>query len=176
MRSSRRERSPTSSRRTSFHTGGIKAASAAHPNARLWGPAGVREKLSELKWAVLGTEPWPFEDALRPMPIEGMPKFNEWAFLHPDSRTLLVSDLVFNITDPKGFGAPLIYSIFGTYRRFAVSRLFLRFVTDRAQFEASLKRLVALDFANLVPSHGDAVIGNAREQLVAALHERKIAV
>ncbi len=159
-----------------YHSGGVKGALAAHPKARVWGPKGVHEKAPELPWRVFGQDPWPHEAVFQPFLIEGMPKFNEWVFLHKASRTLLISDFAFNITDPKGIGGWALYSVFGTYRRLGVSRLFLKLVQDRAAFTASLKRIIDLPFDNLVMSHGQPIEGGAREKLIAASRDRKLDV
>lgn len=84
----------------------------------------------------------------------------------------MVTDLVFNITDASGLGPRLILSIFGTWRRLGVSRLFMKSVKDRAAFDASIARIVALGFEHLVPSHGHEVLSEGRPRLVEALRER----
>lgn len=157
------------------HAGGVQRAFEAHPNARLWGPPGIREKFPQLQWRVLGEDPWPY-DELEPIRLKGMANFNEWVFLHAPSRTLFVADLAFNLVDVKGLGGRIIFGLFGTWRRFAVSRLFMRFVTDRAQFTESMKDLVQREFDNLVPSHGSPLVGNARAKLIASLNDRGIKV
>ncbi len=156
-----------------LHLGGMEAAAAAHPNARLWGPPGCKEKLPNLAWhGVLGADPWPYERELAHVALEGIPSLCESVFLHTASKALLVTDLVFNIENPKGFGAWLIFSIFGTHGRFGVSRLFLRQVKDRAAFERSLAQVKALDFDHIVPSHGSVYSGEAKAKLLEALKER----
>ncbi len=156
-----------------FHTGGMKAAAAAHPKARLWGPPGVREKHAELKWhGILGEDAWVHEAELSMTTIDGQPGLNERVFLHEKSRTLLVTDLVFNIQNPKGLGSFLIYTLFGTYKRFGMSRLFLNAAKDRAAFDASIRKIAALEFDNLVPSHGEAAVKGAKEKFIEALRQR----
>src|SRR5690242_4891943 len=69
-----------------MHTAGMKNALAAHPEARLWGPNGVREKHPELKWhGIFGVDAWPHDNELAHVPLEGMPKINEVVFLHRPS-------------------------------------------------------------------------------------------
>lgn len=159
-----------------IHTEGVPPAIRVHPTARLWGPPGAREKRPDLAWhGILGLDAWPHEETLATLPLGGMPEINEVLFLHRPSRTLLVTDLVFNIDEPKGLGAPLILRIFGTWRRFAVSRLFLKYVKDRAAFHSSVERLAALDFDAVVPAHGAAVASGGKARLLEALRERGFA-
>lgn len=160
-----------------LHSAGCKRAKEAFPKARLWGPLGIREKRDRLTWdGILGVDAWPFEPDLACLPIDGMPKIREHVFLDRASSTLIVADLAFNLLDAKGVGAWLIFSLFGTYQRFAVSKFFLRAVQDRAAFERSLKALFAHDFDSLAPSHGDVIQGGAKEKLRAALAERGFVV
>ncbi|KFA91844.1 hypothetical protein [Archangium violaceum] len=158
-----------------LHGGGMKAAAAAHPRARLWGPVGIKEKFPELSWhGILGVDAWPYDDELRHVALRGMPDFNESVFLHHRSRVLLVSDLVFNIDESqsRGIGPWLILHLFGTYRRLGVSRLFLKQVKDRAAFQESIERIAALDFSHVAPAHGRVVSEEGKQKLLAALRER----
>ncbi|MCY1044762.1 hypothetical protein OV208_25835 [Corallococcus sp. bb12-1] len=156
-----------------MHTAGMKAAAQAHPNARLWGPLGAREKHPELSWhGILGETPWPFESELGLLPIPGMPKMNESAFLHRPSKALYLTDMVFNIKEPRGLAAWMFFGMFGTYKRFAVSKLFLRFAKDRAAFDAAIATLAGLDFEHVIPSHGEAMLNEGKPRLLAAFRER----
>ncbi|MGA9525361.1 MAG: hypothetical protein WBV82_28135 [Myxococcaceae bacterium] len=158
-----------------MHTGGMKSAAEAHPNARLWGPAGIREKHPELSWhGVLGETPWPFESELAHVPLAGLPKLNESAFLHHASKALYLTDMVFNISEPKGLLAWAFYWSFGIYRRFGVSKLFLRFAKDRSALERAAAEIAGLDFLHVIPSHGDPVLHDGKPRLLAAFRERRL--
>lgn len=160
-----------------LHSAGCKRAKEAFPKARLWGPLGIREKRDRLTWdGILGADAWPFEPDLPCIAIEGMPKIREYVFLDRASSTLFVSDLAFNLLDSQGFGAWLFFSMFGTYRRFAVSRFFLQRVDDRAAFQRSLTELFKHDFERLAPSHGSVIESGAKEKLRTALAERGFTV
>jgi hypothetical protein len=138
------------------HTAGVPPAVKIFPGARIWGPVGAREKHPELTWhGIFGVDPWPFESELRAIPLAGVPKLNEVAFLHNESKTLYLTDLVFNVRDPKGLLAWMFFGMFGAYRRFAVSKLFLRLAKDRNAFKQSVATLAALSFENVIPSHGE---------------------
>lgn len=155
-----------------MHTGGMNQAAESHPQARLWGPVGVREKHPELQWQVLGESPWPFESELSLILVPGMPKLNESAFVHHASKALYLTDMAFHIREPDGLAAGLFFRVFGTYRRFAVSKLFLRYVKDRKAFEAALHRMMRQEFEHVVVSHGDVLENEGKARLLAAFNER----
>jgi hypothetical protein len=160
-----------------LHTAGVPRAARVFPEARVWGPKGAAKKHPEVRWTgTLGEDAWQFDDELALFPIDGAPRAREFVLLHRRSRTLLVMDLAFNLVDARGPGARLLLSLAGTWRRFAVSRLFLSLVKDRAAFDQSLARILEADFDHLAPAHGAIVRGGARERLAAALRERGFAV
>ena len=160
-----------------WHTDGGPLAAKFHPKARLWGPPGMSEKHPKHTWSVLGEDPWPHEGELRVFPLAGMPKVREHVLYHVPSKSLLVVDLAFNVTDAKGLGATVILKLLSdAYRRFAVSRILMMLVKDKAAFTASLKPIVALDLQHVVPAHGAVLDADAKNVLVAALRERGVAV
>jgi len=156
-----------------FHYLGAQKAKRAFPNATLWAAPGLAEKKPKLKWdRLLTPETWPYQDELEAISIQGMPKVNEVVFLHRASKTLIVSDLCFNMVDATGVGSWMILNLFGTYRKFGVSKFFLKFVADRPAFENSIKDLFTRDFDHLVMGHGNIVNGNAKSLLAQAFLER----
>lgn len=156
-----------------FHHLGVKRATEQLHNAKLWGVPGLAAKCNGIRWdAVLSADTWPYQDELPMVLLQGMPKVNEAIFFHKKSRTLLVTDLCFNILHPRGFGAWIILHVFSTYGRFGVSRLIKRMITDKPAFERSLAEVFAFDFENLIMAHGEIVMGGARERLRAALLDK----
>jgi hypothetical protein len=85
-----------------IHTRFLAEAQRRWPEARLYGVAGLRHKLPELRVdEELGPQaPSAWQAVLRPFPIDGAPQLGEVVFLHEPSKTLLVTDLVFNVLDP----------------------------------------------------------------------------
>lgn len=153
-----------------FHLDGVAKAAECFPEARVWGPIGAQEKLPSVRWTrTLGVDAWEHA-SLKHVLLEGMPKVNDSVFVA--DGTLYLSDLAFNIEHPKGFGAWLILSMFGTHGRFGVSRFFAKMVKDRATFEGALGRVMAHDFDAVVPAHGAVVEEGGKERLRKALLER----
>ena len=128
------------------------------PEAELWASPAVRKKAPQLGIAnELGATRWPYAAELRQFSLDGAPKVQEVVFFHQPSATLLVTDLVFNILEPKGLLAGLIYRLFGTYRHFDSSRLYRHYIADKAAFAESLEPVLAQPFSRIVMSHGDVI-------------------
>lgn len=146
-----------------FHTAGMEKARRIFPKALVWGTKDGKS---------LSAETWPYQAELPLVKIQGMPKVNECVFIHKASKTLIVTDLCFNLLSPKGWSAFLFLSLFGTYKRFAVSRLFLNGVKDKKAFEASLAELMTHEFDKIILSHGEPIEANGKARLLKALQER----
>ena len=71
---------------------------AAFADARLYIAPGLQEKRKDLRFhGTLSDEPEPYwEDSLKQHVFQGIPAVNEVVFFHPESRTVIFTDLVFN--------------------------------------------------------------------------------
>jgi hypothetical protein len=101
--------------------------------------------------------------------IEGAPKVDEFVFFHERTRTLVVSDLVFNVIQPKGVIANVALLAGGCRGRLAQSRAWRFFVRNRTAAAASARALLATRPEALVVAHGDLVETGAHEKLERAL-------
>jgi hypothetical protein len=156
-----------------YHHLGIQKAIEVLPEAHLWGADGFEQKRKDIAWQSFLTEStWPYQEELAAIQIAGMPKLNEVVFVHKKSQTLFLTDLCFNILEDSGFAGRLLYNAFGTYKRFAISKILIKFVKDPAAFQKSLTTLFTHDFDNIVLSHGSVVAGGGKAKLREALQER----
>lgn len=156
-----------------LHCAGVPRAAKAYPKARIWGVEGAQQQRRNIAWTkMISPETWPYQNELPVIPLQGLPKVNEVVFVHLSTKTLIVTDLCFNMTDSKGWGARLILSLFGTYQRFAVSKFFCKYIVDKVAFKKSLDEIFAYDFDNIVLSHGQNIMGEGKEKLQKALLER----
>jgi hypothetical protein len=134
---------------------------------------GLQQKRADVKWtSVLSEQTWPFADEVKMICVRGAPKINEAVFYHADSKTLITTDLFFNFQNLKPNLKNFIYKIMGTFNKPAVSRLVSLFAKDKNIFKTDLKRILELDFENLVMAHGKIINGNAKEIFINALKER----
>jgi hypothetical protein len=160
---------------TLFHHLGVQRAMQTFPQARCWGVPGFKAKRPDIAWSdELAPANWPYQAQLPVISLAGMPKVNERVFVHHASKSLLVCDLCFNLVAAHGVGARIILGLFGTYRRFAVSRLSVRLIADKTAFRRSLGEVFSYEFDNIVMSHGEIVYGDGRRRLLDALKERDL--
>ena len=143
---------------------------AAHyPQARLYAAPGLANKVPALARAEsLPTQPiaaW--DHAIRPFSLAGIPRLQETIFLF--RRTLIVTDLVFNIpTLPWGVGRVMM-QLNGAVGGVRASRLMRHVVVaDRPAFRASLAKLLAEEFSRLIVCHGEIQDTGGHEALAQA--------
>ncbi len=131
----------------------------AFPDAALCGAPALAEKRRDLAFQhVLAPEPppgWP--ESVKLQLVEGAPLMNEVALLHAPSRTLVLTDLVFNVPRGGPNRARLFHWLVGASGHFGPHRLIRLFIRDRAAARRSLDRILAWDFDRIVMSHGEVV-------------------
>jgi hypothetical protein len=153
-----------------LHYLSLAAASARWPNARVYLAPGLASKLAGVRAdETLSETATQLGPDLTLVGIDGAPALGELAVFHRPSQTLVVTDLVFNVTAPMGWLTPLVLRAVGVHRRLAQGRELRLLVKDRAAAAASARRLLALPFERLVMAHGEVVGTDARGQLEAAL-------
>ena len=115
------------------------------------------------------TVPEEWSGVLDQLLIEGAPRMGEVAFLHRASRTLLLTDLVFNIrARPSGL-ARWIMAVNGMVGHFGPSRVARTlFFRDRRALRTSVDRILGWDFDRVIMSHGEVVESGGRSLLEEA--------
>ncbi|HWO09799.1 MAG TPA: DUF4336 domain-containing protein [Polyangiaceae bacterium] len=149
----------------------LGAAAQRYPEARVLAPSGLRRKRPDLPIGGSLDQPLPAElrASVEVVPIGGAPKIDEYAFYHRETRTLVLTDLVFNITRPEGWLAHLVLWLGGCHGHLGSSRVWRLQLEDRVALRASVERLLELPFETLVMAHGSIVQSAARAQLQRAL-------
>jgi len=129
------------------------------PAAVVRGCPGLAAKKPQVSFASeLGDEaPSAYEGVLETAFLRGATRLNEVVFFHRSSRTLVVSDLVFNVVTPANAATAFLLTLTGTRGRLAKSRLVSSMIRDRAAFSASLERVLDWDFDRVLMAHGDPV-------------------
>ena len=107
---------------------------------------------------------FPWENGICSILIAGMPKVNEWVFVHKSSGTLIVCDLLFNVTEPTTRWTRYLTSLYGIYQRCTITPLFNMMVKDKEAFQRSLLRVSKQDFDKIIISHGNNVTSDGHKQ------------
>jgi hypothetical protein len=90
--------------------------------------------------------------------LHGSSLVQEADFLHIHSKTLILTDLVFNIPVSKlPLTQKLAAGVVGVPDGFAPSRTFKMTAGDKAALKISIERLLEWDFQRIVVAHGDIV-------------------
>jgi len=85
-------------------------------------------------------------------------RLHEVVLFHRPSRTLVITDLCFNVQRSPSRVARAFFRANGMWRRFGPSRVIRALaVSDRAALGRSLERVLRWDFERIVPGHGDVV-------------------
>src|SRR5690606_36368846 len=102
----------------------LPAACQRYPEARVLVPRGLERKRPELRIDGMLDGPLPAElaAAVDVIPLDGATEIREYAFFHHASRTLVLTDLVFHVLEPRGWLAHLMLWLGGCHRRLAASR------------------------------------------------------
>lgn len=155
-----------------FHVAGIRKALEFFPRATVWIPTGAKINFESPNIKILGRDLWPYTDAIQIIEVKGMPKINEFLFYIKETKSLFVTDLFFNLLKSTGIGSMIILSMFGTYKKFGLSRFLNKFITDKEAFQNSIRGLKEMDLHEIIPSHGDILKENIASHLESALLER----
>jgi hypothetical protein len=140
---------------------------AACPEARVVALAGLRKKQPGLRIDVeLGDTPDAgYGEVIAQQHLRGIPKMEEFAFLHRPSRTLLLTDVAFHIRDSPSWWTRTYLRLSGTYGKLGPTMLLKSLVKDRAALSASLEAVQGWDFERVVVCHGEVLEHGGKEAL-----------
>ncbi len=142
----------------------------AFPAARTFAVAGLEQKRRDLRLdETLGSEPpaaW--KGQIEQLCTRGVPKLDEVDFFHPDTRTLVLTDLCFNVQSSDSWLTRVGLRINAAWQRFTPSRLFKSFIKDREALRSSVEQILEWDLDRVVLAHGDVLEQGGRPALAEA--------
>lgn len=142
-----------------------------YPDAIVLAPRKAVARLAR-RMRIDGTleDDWPAElaAALDRLALGGV-RVPEAAFCHRATRTLILTDLVFNLGVQFAGLSRLLLKLDDAYGRFGPARLFRWVVLrDKAALLASLRELEQWDYDRIVMSHGDIVETDGKQRMRGA--------
>ena len=140
----------------------------AFPDASLYVAPGLTRKRTDLEVAgVLGDQAEPaWADAIDQVAVQGLPFTNEVVFFHRPSKTLIATDLAFNVGPSSPPLTRLAFRLSRAYGRLTPTFLERLLVRDQAALGASLDQILAWPFERVVVAHGTVSESGGREELV----------
>lgn len=148
-----------------FHHLYLARAKERFPDARVFLAPGLMEKVPTLpKGEVLGeSAPDAWRGTLDQRLMRGT-TLNEVVFFHPSTRTLVLTDMAFNIRK-GGFLTRLAMKLNGGFGEFGTTRVLKSTFRDEAAVEASVESLFAWDFDRIIVGHGDILEAGGKEAM-----------
>jgi hypothetical protein len=130
----------------------------AYPDARFYAPPGLGEMEGVTFNGVLSDTPAPewaadFEQIV----IRGNALDNEVDFFHRASRTLILTDLCFNIPQDRSLLTRVEARVLGVLERCAPTMMFRLLTRNRAAARKCIEHILKWDFDRVILSHGDIV-------------------
>lgn len=149
-----------------FHHLFAAAFREAYPDSELHVAPGLPERFPALPVdAVLSDEPAPWSPDVDQHLVKGIPATNEVAFFHRLTRTLVLTDLAFNVGPEAPPWTRFSMRVAGAYGHFGPSHLERILIRDRLAARASLEHILAWDFDRVVVGHGQVLESGGREAL-----------
>ncbi|MBI3543705.1 MAG: hypothetical protein HY075_10575 [Deltaproteobacteria bacterium] len=158
-----------------FHGDETAWLSEKFPEAKVFVPRAIEAKARK-KYRVNGSfeNDWPadWRKDVECLPLEGMRLLHESVFFHKASRTLVVTDFVFNMK-PEDFSKNFERTLMAWNRvgtGFGTSWLCDKvFTRDDAARKRSVEKILAWDFDRVVMNHGHVVENGGKAMMTASL-------
>jgi len=137
---------------------------AAFPGAEIWGPKDLHDKRKDIAFTdVLDAHqiaPW--SAYLEMVSVHAKPPmFEEVVFFHKASKTVIVTDLLFNFHKFHNWFEKLIAVVNGGYKKLTMTRVARRVFNDKESTHKVAARILTWNPENLIVAHGDVIVGNA---------------
>lgn len=144
-------------------------ARAAFPSIPYLAPEGFAAIVGFPTQPILPTPP-EWEKELRALEIQGAPEARDTALLHLPTRTLILTELIFNFGDDQPLWTELLLrAAIGSQHHPGMSRPFKAGIKDKAAFQASIATILSWDFDRVIVGHGDVIPTDGQPKLRTAL-------
>lgn len=147
----------------------LSKTSLLFPEAIVYAGKKVQQKhphLACVDLADISVFPWASE--IEVLYLAGL-RLDEFVFFHKNSKTLILTDLLFNL-QTKDIPTRLMLYAEGVHGKLGCTRLVSKFmVQDRKALQKTCQRILAWDFERIVMCHGDIVSVQAKQAFIQAM-------
>ena len=103
-------------------------------------------------------------NALQSLAILGMPRLQESVFFHNESKTLILTDLAFNLNSDMTLWGKCFMKLNGAYNCFTSSRILRSLIKDKNAFSSSIQEILQWDFEQIIIAHGTPITDDAKQR------------
>ena len=108
-------------------------------------------------------------EGLAALTLQGVPRLQETVFHHQPSRTLIVTDLVFNLRSSDHWFTRGMMKLNDAYGKLGPSRLFRHLITsDKTALGSSVDQILQWDIERIIMGHGEIMETGGAAALQAA--------
>ncbi len=146
-----------------FHNAYVQDWVARCPDAICYAPPRFGTKVKSLDFVPLSNQaPAAWSADIEQIAVEGAPKLDEVVFFHAATRTLLLTDLCFNMVHSDSFLTRFFMRLMGGYGHFGPSRLARSFMKDKAAVRRAIEHILEWDFDRVTVTHGEVLESGGR--------------
>jgi len=142
-----------------------------HPQAKIFAAPGLESKRKDLGFDAILSQAAPsgWAGEIDQTIFRAFPPLNEVVFLHRSSRTVIFTDLLFNVRNSESAYTRFLMWLDGGWGHVAVPRSFRVLLRmRRAQARKTIDEILSWEFERLLLAHGEVVERNAKEVVSAA--------
>lgn len=153
-----------------FHDLFLDQALRDFPSAELHAVPSVFSRFSSRPktYPLSDCSPSPWADEIEQYDFWAGPIHSETVFYHRETRSLILADFCFCLTD-RGLMTRLVGGCFGVYNRFSPTRdIRVWTLGNRRRLRASVEKVLEWPFTKIIPSHGEMIRDNGRAVFGAA--------
>ena len=130
--------------------------------AKYYGPLEVLRKNPKFQ-EHLGTQDEfasEYETIFTAIPIDGIPKLHEMVLYYKPEKTLIITDLSFNMNTFKNKGSEIVLKLVAGGNGLIQSRFVKLMTKDQKAYKNSINKILDLDIEKVIFHHGDNLSGD----------------
>ena len=152
----------------STHHLSLQKYQEVYPTAQLCGPRKLQKKRFDLPFQITleegGQYPWSEEVGM--LLINSPKKMCEAVFFHQPIRSLIVTDLLFNLPQAKSLIQKWAYRLNGIENRPVMTKMGRSIWKDSSHLKEKIKTISHWDFDQIVLAHGETVPNNGKQKFL----------
>jgi hypothetical protein len=99
--------------------------------------------------------------------LGGADPLNEVVFYHPESRSLVITDIAFHFDRTSARLTQAIAKLIGVYDKLQLTILEKWLIRDKAAMEVAIRSVLAWDFDRVIMAHGSPILTGGKSMLKA---------